>query len=270
MIFTSDAERELAQAISRLVYTQPVPARADRGRAGGARARRSSRGTRCGTRWRDPGRETSNVAAHRRAGRRASSRDARERLGEGAKASARRAGAVRGAGLLRPVPPLARAAGRAGGRRRTRRGRGGERRGRRRRAAPSRKAAFYAEFARDAEHFLDIPGRQAAGAGGGAAPVRVLLPDPPGVPPHLRQHRRPLDGRGAAAGGGVAVDLHARRAPLLPRAVRPHGRLHHADHRPQRHRQGAGRPGDRHVAVHPVRPEDAGRSPRTSPARSTR
>ena len=59
--------------------------------------------------------------------------------------------------------------------------------------------------------------------------LRRLLSDSPRVPPHLRLHRRPVAADGAAAGGRVAIDLHARPAPLSPLALLAHERHLDAD-----------------------------------------
>jgi hypothetical protein len=50
----------------------------------------------------------------------------------------------------------------------------------------------------------------------------------------------------------LAVDLYARHAPLPPQPLPAHGRRRHADHRPLRHRQGAGGPRDRPGPLRPL------------------
>ena len=80
---------------------------------------------------------------------------------------------------------------------------------------------------------------------------------------------------GVRAGGplarrGLAVDLHPRHAAVLALSLRPHARRHHVDHGPVRNRQGTRRPGDRPVALHPLRPGSGRPSPRPSTGRSTR
>ena len=73
----------------------------------------------------------------------------------------------------------------------------------------------------------------------------------------LPEDRRRLDAGGPAAGGGLAVDLHARHAAVHPVAAPDDGRRADPDRGPLRQRQGARRPGHRAVVLHPVRPRHA-------------
>ena len=114
---------------------------------------------------------------------------------------------------------------------------------------------FYRKFRQDVERRLQMLARQARGRSRRAASLRRLLPDPARVPLHLPQHHRRLRADRAPARHGVAVDLHARHAALPPLALPAHGRRHHADLGALGHRQGAGGPGDRPVALHSVRRE---------------
>ena len=71
------------------------------------------------------------------------------------------------------------------------------------------------------------------------AHLRRLLSDSSRIPSHLRLHRRPVAARGAASRCRLAIDLHARPAPLPPLALQPHERHRDAHLRSVRHRQGA-------------------------------
>ena len=184
-------------------------------------------------------------------GSRAQGRGAgRRRCGSAWLAEARRRAA--GAGALprpRPLPPLRPLRGAL-----------------LRRSSPDPKAGerraafgFYRDFRRPGRFSPGFTGRSARRCG---APLRLLLPDPAGLPLHLPLDRRRLAAGGAAAGAGLAVDLHARPAALPARRSTAPGRHHHADHRPLGHRQGAGGPRDRLVALHPVRCRRRARSAR--------
>ena len=87
------------------------------------------------------------------------------------------------------------------------------------------------------------------------AHLRRLLPGPPRVSPHFRLHRRPVAAGGSRPRCRLAIDFHARHAPLSPLAVQPHERNRDAHLRPFRHRQGAGGTRRGLVALHPVRRE---------------
>jgi transcriptional regulator with AAA-type ATPase domain len=139
MLF-SDTERPLANSISLLVYTNPfLPERVEGERAVLGEA--FIEGDRVWNALGDPARETSNVA---RIGDHADTlvRAARERLGKNAKASAEELELYEQLVFYvlyhRSRERLAELVD----------------------ATAPRKAGFYAEFARDAEHLLDLPGRK--------------------------------------------------------------------------------------------------------------
>src|SRR5438552_3536555 len=97
------------------------------------------------------------------------------------------------------------------------------------------------------------PRRAVARPAGARTPVREPLPGPARLPPHLLAHHRRLDVDGAPARRRLAVDLHARHAPLPAGALRADGRRHHADRRPVGDGQGGGRARNRPLALHPLR-----------------
>ena len=102
------------------------------------------------------------------------------------------------------------------------------------------------------------------------APVRVLPPGPPGVPPHLHPHRRDVDAGGAAAGAASGSRSSPTTCGATARSLYQRmGDMTTLDHRPVRHRQGTGGARHRPVALHPVRREDADVRRATSRSRST-
>jgi transcriptional regulator with AAA-type ATPase domain len=144
MIFTSDAEQQLVSAVTRLVFTNPfLPERIECERA--ALGEAFIPGDRVWNALADPQREASNVA---KIGERAESlvESARKRLSDGAKASAEELNLYE---QLVFYVLYHRSRERLGGMLD-------------RKPGGTVKASFYADFARDAEHLLALPGRKLA------------------------------------------------------------------------------------------------------------
>jgi DNA-binding NtrC family response regulator len=158
MIFTSDAERQFVKCISRLVYTNPfLPERIECERA--ALGESFIPGDKVWNALADPARELSNVKA---IGDRADvlAQTMRERLGDGAKASAEEIDLYEELVFYvlyhRSRERLAELADTPGD------NNGGGASGGAAGGTPTierqtRKAPFYADFARDAEHLLGVP-----------------------------------------------------------------------------------------------------------------
>lgn len=89
-----------------------------------------------------------------------------------------------------------------------------------------------------------IPGQR-----GRSPPVRLLLPDPSRLRPHLPAHHRGIPSRGQPACGRLAVDLHTRHASLPSLALPSDARCHDADNRTLGNRQGAGATGYRALGL---------------------
>ena len=113
-------------------------------------------------------------------------------------------------------------------------------------------------FASDVGHFFQLPERDASPSrqSGPRLPLRVGLPDPARLPPHLpaASTGAPCPPPGCARRSG-SRSSPTTCPPLPTLALRPHratsptlvtGRVGHG--------QGAGRPGHRDVALHPLRP----------------
>ena len=78
----------------------------------------------------------------------------------------------------------------------------------------------------------------------------ALLPaDPARVRPIVSRRNRRLDARGAPAGGGMAIDLHARYAALPAYALRAHAGVRHAHHGPFGHGERVGGAGHRAIPI---------------------